>query len=51
MSADPDIDPTLLTFGCILAIADFKNQNGFIFSDGFLKTSVYLQSFPTSSLE
>jgi hypothetical protein len=39
-----ETDPTLITIGSIIAIADFYDQNAYWFSDGFLKTAVSLKN-------
>lgn len=38
-------DLTMVTFGSVIAISDFNDQNAFIFSDGFLKSSLVVRSF------
>lgn len=39
-----ETDPSLVTFGSIIALADYHNQNAYVFSDGFLKTSLVLKN-------
>ena len=41
---ETETDPSLVTFGSIIALADYHNQNAYVFSDGFLKTSLILKN-------
>ena len=40
-----DQDTNIVTFGSIIAINDFKHSDAFVFSDGFLKTNVFVKDF------